>query len=376
MRFRHPRVRAAASLLALAVPLAGCGERGGGYPYVLGLAAPLERPFGENSRLGAELAVREINAAGGIRGRPLELRAVDDRAEELVAITAADSLYDDERVLAVVGHATSGAYAAASVVYQRGLPAVGTSATSTEIGALGEWIFRVASSDSANAASLARAAAGMGGSAAILYANDDYGQSLARAFEQGLEATGVPLVARYPYLEDMGDFRPFLRAARQRGAEIVLIAGLEVGAATLIGQAHEAGWRPRFMGGDGLEPLVEMGERYDGTVVGVLYHPGMSPEASRFADAFRAAYAREPDSSSATSYDAVRLIARALEEGHASRRAIRDYLAGVGRPGGSPPFDGAAGPVRFDENGDPLEKPVALVRIEGGRFVLAAGGGS
>lgn len=364
----------AASALALALALAACGRGSADEPYVLGLAAPLERPFGENSRLGAELAVREINEAGGVGGRRLELRPVDDRAEEGVAITVADSLYADDAVLAVVGHASSGPLAAASPIYERGLPAVGTSATATEIAGLGEWIFRVASSDSANAASLATAAARLGERVAILYANDEYGRSLGRAFELALAGSGASLVGSYPYLEEMEDFGPYVRVLQARGAEVVLIAGLEVGAATLIEQAHAAGWRPRFIGGDGLETLVEMGPRYDGTLVGVLYHPEMSPEAGRFARDFRAAFRREPDSSAATSYDAVRLIARALGEGRTTRRAIRAYLAEVGRAGGSPAFEGVTGAVRFDENGDPMDKPVALVRIQGGRFVLVAGG--
>jgi branched-chain amino acid transport system substrate-binding protein len=361
---------AAAALLLVAVP--ACRGDAAERTFVLGLAAPLERPFGEASRMGAELAVREINGRGGVRGRLLELRPFDDRSDGGTAIAVADVLYRDAEVLAVVGHASSGPMAAASTVYNRGLPAVGTSATSTEIGALGEWIFRIASSDSANAAALAVAVSRMGRRAAILYANDDYGRSLANVFEQALRATETPLVGRYPYLEEMEDFTPYVRVLQARGADVVLVAGLEIGAATLIEQAHRSGWQPRFVGGDGLEPLVEMGDRFDGTLLGVLFHPGMSARAQDFAESYRAAYRREPDSSAATSYDAVYLIARALGAGRTSRGAIRDYLASVGRPGGTEALDGVAGPVRFDENGDPMEKPVALVRIQGGEFVLAA----
>jgi branched-chain amino acid transport system substrate-binding protein len=366
------RPLASASAALLLAGLAACGPDARERTFVLGLAAPLERPFGEASSMGAKLAVREINGRGGVRGRLLELREVDDRSDEGTAIAVADSLYRDVEVLAVVGHASSGPMAAASTVYNRGLPAVGTSATSTEIGALGEWIFRIASSDSANAAALAVAVSRMGRRAAILYANDDYGRSLANVFEQALRATETPLVGRYPYLEEMEDFTPYVRVLQARGADVVLVAGLEIGAATLIEQAHRSGWRPRFVGGDGLEPLVEMGESFDGTLLGVLFHPAMSTLAQGFAERFRAAFGREPDSSAATSYDAVYLIARALEAGRTSRQAIRDYLATVGRPGGTPALEGVAGPVRFDENGDPMEKPVALVRIQDGAFVLAA----
>lgn len=363
----HPYLRPTA--LAL-LALAGCTPADEDGTYVLGLAAPLERSFGQNSRDGAALAVREINDAGGIHGRHLELRPLDDKAEESTAITVAQTLFDDDAVLAVVGHATSGPLAAAAGVYQQGLPAVGTSATSTEIAEAGEWVFRIASNDSANAASLAAQAAGMGRRAAILYSNDDYGRSLAQVFERSLSGTGVALVGRFPYMEEMKDFTPYVGVLRERGAEVVMLAGLEVGAATLIQQAHQAGWYPRFIGGDGLEPLVDMGARYDGTLVGVLYHPDMSPAARKFAEAFRAAYRREPDSSAATSYDAVQLLARALREGHTSRAAIRAYLETVGRTGGSPALEGVSGPVAFDANGDPVGKPVALVRIESGRFRL------
>ena len=64
------------------------------------------------------------------------------------------------------------------------------------------------------------------------------------------------------------------------------------------------------------------------------------------------------------------LLARAMRAGALSREAIRDYLAGVGRPGGSEPFQGVTGPLRFDENGDPVGKPFTVVVIRGGRFVL------
>jgi branched-chain amino acid transport system substrate-binding protein len=365
MRSTHIRLPLAALLLSLAA----CNGGGGG-TYTIGLAAPLQRSFGENSRLAAEMAIKEINEAGGVNGHLLALKPLDDKAEESEAITVAQRMYDDASVLAVVGHANSGPMMAASEVYERGLPAVGTSATSTEISRLGEWVFRTGSSDSANAAALATSAAGLGRRVAILYSNDDYGISLADVFGRALAGTGATLVGRYPYLEEMKDFRPYIRLLKQRGAEVVLVAGLEVGAATLIEQSHELEWTPRFIGGDGLEPLAELGARYNGTLVGVLYHPEMSPAARRFAASFREAYKREPDSSAATSYDAVQLIAGALREGNTTRASIRRYLELVGRSGGAPPLAGVSGPVAFDENGDPVGKPVALVRIENGRFLL------
>lgn len=344
---------------------------------VLGLAAPIgDGSYGDNSLRGAELAIREINGGGGVGGRTLRLEAVSDSGRDSVAIAVAARLARDPEVLAVVGHASSGPMIAAAQEYESaGLPAVATSATSTRISRAGDFIFRVAGSDSANAAELARTARSLGARVSILYSNEDYGQSLAIVFRSSLAETGARLVGSDPYLEEMpaADFEPYLRRLAGVGTQVMLVAGYEVGAAKLIPRARALMPGVRIMGGDGLEPLVGMGPEFDGTYVGMLFHPDVSDRAKRFAAAYRAAYQREPDSSAATAYDAVHLIARAIGDGHTSRGAIRDYLAGVGREGGSPVFEGATGPVRFDENGDPVAKPFTVVMIRGGRFVLPDG---
>ncbi|HEX2191261.1 MAG TPA: ABC transporter substrate-binding protein [Longimicrobiaceae bacterium] len=363
-----------AALLVCAFLAAACGRGPGGDPLVLGLAAPLGESFGENSRLAAELAVREINDAGGIEGRRLELRPADDRSDPAEGIRVAQAFLEDPEVLAVVGHATSDPMIAGSTVYAQGLPVVGTSATSTEVARLGPWVFRVASSDSANAVELADAARALGRRVGILYSNDRYGRSLARVFDAALTRSGVPVVGFDPYQEEMEDFRPYLRRLRERGAEVVLVAGLETGASRAIAQAREVGLQARFIGGDGLEPLAGMGPEYEGTLVGTLFHPDAGERSRRFAEAFRRAFGREPDSSAATSYDAVYLIAGALRAGSRDRAAIRAYLEGVGRPGGAPAFEGVTGRVAFDENGDPVDKDFPVTEVSGGKLVLVRAG--
>ena len=363
---------APARALLLGLLLAACG--GSREPLVLGLAAPLgDSSFGDNSLRGASLAVAEINRDGGIKGRTLRLEAVSDSGKDSTAIAVAARLTGNADVLAVVGHASSTPMLAAAPEYEAaGLPAIGTSATSTRISRAGDYIFRIASSDSANAAELARTARTLGARVAILYSNEDYGQSLETVFRSSLAATGARLVASDPYLEEMppSEFEPYLRRLATRGADVILVAGYEVGAASLIPRAKQLMPGVQIMGGDGLEPLVSMGDQFEGTYVGMLFHPDVSKQARDFADTYRSTYQREPDSSAATAYDAVYLLARAMRAGALSREAIRDYLAGVGRPGGSEPFQGVTGPLRFDENGDPVGKPFTVVVIRGGRFVL------
>lgn len=376
------RLAAALGLLAVAACARGGAGGGGGDPLVLGLAVPLTdvegKPdvYGVRSRMGAELAVEELNARNAFGGRPLVLRLVNDRGDPRTAIAVADSLVQDGSVLAVVGHVYSGATIQAAGRYAGRLPAVATSATSPEISRLGDWIFRVASSDSANAVALARAAQGMGRRIAILYSNDDYGQGLARNFAAALRAAGGQVAEMDPFLDDMDDFRPYLLRMKGRGVDLVFVAGLQDPAARAIRQAREVGLAARFVGGDGIEGLAAMGAGFDGTAVGVLFHPQMSDSSRAFVERYRARYREDPDSQAALAYDAVRLLARALEAGHRDPRAIRDWLAGVGRDGrgGSPAFEGVAGTVKFDEHGDPVDKRFTMGLIQGGAIRLPEGG--
>jgi branched-chain amino acid transport system substrate-binding protein len=369
------RACTAAALLLLLPLLGGCG-RGGGDDLVLGLAIPLttvdgeEDSYGTGSKRGAEMAVDEINRSG-VLGRTLRLRVVNDKGDLEVAPAVADSLVEDDEVLAVVGHVYSGTSIKAAPRYEGRLAAVATTATNPDVARQGSWIFRVGSSDSLNAVELAGSARERGRRIAVLYANDDYGRGLALPFAAALRASGGEAVTFDPFLDATPDFRPYLRRMQQRGVDLVFLAGLQDPGARAIGQAREMGLEMRFAGGDGLEGLVLMGGDYEGTGVGLLFHADASDSARAFAQRFREKYGAEPDNPAALAYDAVRLLARALAAGHRDRASIRDYLAGVGRPGGSPPFEGVAGPVQFDENGDPVNKPFHLGIIQNGAFVLS-----
>lgn len=363
----RPVSRAASAILLWTAAACGSSDE----PIVVGVAGPVEAAYGASMQLGAELARDEINARGGVRGRSLELRVRDDRANPQTAIGIADEFVSDPDVLAVVGHVNSSTTLAAAAVYDGSLAAVATSATSPEISKLGPWIFRVATSDSANAVELARLAKRLNEPTAVLYANDDYGRGLATSFRSALEAEGGTLLHSDPYLESTEDFRPYLERLRRAGAGLIFIAGLEEGAARIIQQAREIGLDARFLGGDGLEGLTAMGDTYDGSLVGLLYHPDASGAARRFAERFRQSTGRDPDSFAALGYDATMLIAEAIGSAGTDREAVRRYLAAVG--GGEPAFAGATGTIRFDGNGDPVGKGFAVGAISGGQILLNAG---
>lgn len=176
-----------------------------------------------------------------------------------------------------------------------------------------------------------------------------------------------------PYLEDTPDFAPYLERLRRRDAGVVFVAGNDGGAARLIAQARRMGIDVPFVGGDGIEALTGRGPTYGGTLVGMLFHHDASERARDFTRDFRAAFQRDPDSVAALTYDAVHLLARGVEEGHTSRRALRRWLQSVGAPGGAPAFDGAGGRVAFDDHGDPRDKQFFVGSIQNGGIQLSRG---
>lgn len=361
--------RLVAAALA-AVALSSC--TGSDEPIHFAVMGPAATDSQVDAEMGAELARREINAAGGIGGRRLEFLPKDDGGDPTQALRVAEELLQDPRVVAVVGPVNSGTTIAASQVFNEGLVALSTNASNPDVARAGPWVFRISASDSANALVLARHALETGSRVAVVYTNEDYGRGLAESFVSAYRAGRGEVLETDPVLRDTKDFAPYLRRMQARGVELVFVAGGSGMAERIIRQSVAMGYRPRFMGGDGLEGLVSAGPEFDGVQVGLPFHPESSPAARRFREAFRAVYGREPDSYPASGYDAVRLLARAVEAVGTDREKVREYLEGVGRPGGSPPFDGVTGVVRFDANGDPAQKPFQVAVIQRGGFALAS----
>jgi branched-chain amino acid transport system substrate-binding protein len=365
---------AAVAVVAIMVSTSTCG-RGGGQRDVVrfGFAAPLEQYVGAETLRGVQLAQERVNADGGIRGRTLELVAVTDSANPERAVRIAEGFYTDESVVAVIGHVNSGTTLAAATIYNRGLAAVSPTATSPEISGAGPWIFRVCSSDVDNSARLARfALRELGSRAAILYANEPYGRGLREGFALTLAEGGGTLLEEYPYIEGQTtDFEPYLLRIQEARPDFIFIAGLDVSAGPIIRQARDLGITAPFLGGDGILGLAGQDPVFDGTYVGLLYHPDAPGTTGQmFVEAYRRAHADEPDHFPALGYDAVLLTARAVSEVGFDRERIRDYLEQVG--GRREVFPGVSGLIAFDENGDPLEKSFAIGRIAGDRIELVS----
>lgn len=370
-----PRSRAL-RFLSLLLLLAACG---GEAPIRVGLAGPLREPRGTAMRVAAELAVAEINAAGGVRGRPLELVALDDSGTAQGAVAVARRLAGDPAVVAVVGHLTSGATLAAAPIYGGAQPVtvVSPSASSPLLTQAGPWVFRLCPTDALHGARLASWTRGRLGAnrAAILYFNDDYGRGVRDVFADAFARAGGTIVTADPYLDDLPSFRPYLeRLQRRGGADVLLIAGTRPGGTRILATRDSLGLSLPIVGGDGLAGIEGDGAAAEGIYITTAYLPDEEGAANAaFVAAYReASGGRAPDHRAAGAYDAVQLIALSVGAVGTDRTRVRDYLAGVGTT--QPAYDGVTGRVVFDEHGDVPAKSIVVGVVRGG--VLRAAGGS
>ena len=359
-------MRKLVALFGLALA-AGCSK--GGASYSVGAAGPWKEGYGVMTRRGIDLAVDEINRAGGINGIPLKIVARDDEANGSRATAIAQEFVGNPDVIAVVGHVNSGAMLAAARIYDGALSAVATTASSPDLSGVSKWTFRVISSDSLNGVILARFASRFGGNAAdlkqaaVLYENDSYGRGLADAFRRAFRGT---IISFDPIAEDVNP-EPFISYLKMKQPGIVFVAGREGSALKILREAKRQGFESVFMGGDGWQGVVADTAASNGAYVGTSFNSeDPSPEVQRFVHAFQSRYQTKPDAFAALAYDATKLIADAISKKGANRKDVRDYLKSLSATN---PFEGVTGPVYFNDSGDPIGMGFHVAQVVSGTLV-------
>ncbi|HEX9564271.1 MAG TPA: branched-chain amino acid ABC transporter substrate-binding protein [Gemmatimonadaceae bacterium] len=359
--------------LFVAAVLSALACSSGSEPLYIGAAGPWNEAFGRMNQQGIALALEEINARGGIAGRPLRLIERDDAGDGSRAAAIASEFVANRSVLGVVGHITSGAMMAAARIYDQGLPAVATTASSPDLSGISQWTFRVIASDSANGLTMARFATARGfRRAAVLFENNSYGRGLAEAFRRGYagEVVGFDPIPS----DGKASVEPHISWLRTRAPDLVFVAGTDVSGRAVLREARRQGVAVAFMGGDGWTPVAADTALAEGAFVGAPFSardPGDA--AQRFVRAYVTRYREEPDGNAALAYDATMVLARAIEHGGASRARIREWLASLA---GNQPHAGVTGPISFHPSGDVIGRGVVMTRIRNGSLTIETGAGS
>lgn len=373
---RLPRIAPSILTGAMAALAGACGGADSG-PVRIGVTGSFSDPIGIPMQLAAELAADEINAAGGIGGRRLELVIRDDYADPDSAVFIANDLYASD-VSAVIGHLFSGMSLAAAPVYNGGsnpVVAISPSSSSPELSTAGDYTFRICPSDLAHGAVLAqwvsrRLHLSRG---AVLYLNDQYGRGIRQTFVREFTRLGGQLESIDPYLGATPEVGPYLdRLARSHAAEFLVVAGNRGEAEEIIRQARRRGLAMPVVGGDGLEGIHEAGALAEGVYLSSAYFPNLPTEANRrFVEAYRRKYpgAGIPNQPAAATYDAVHLLRGVLERAGTDRAAVRRALAKVGSA--MPPFEGVTGTVAFDASGDVPNQNVYIGLVRQGHVIVA-----
>jgi len=347
-------------------------------PITGGLAS-----YGQDSRNGTLLAQMQINANGGLLdGRELELVNVDTQTQAQVGVDAAQRLVNIENVSAIVGAMSSGITVpiVESVTAPNQVVQISQSATTPVLTDIEDdgYFFRTVPSDALQGVVVGDLAADQGhDSIAVMYVNNDYGQGLNDAIVAQFEKRGGEVTASIAFEPNKVSYRSELsNAASENPDALVLIAYTDDGGITIIRQALENAYFDEFIFSDGLK-APEIAEGIEGFLEGMYGTAPTSLPGGQGPELFREMYNEEygelpPKPYIDTAYDATFVLALAIEkagstEGPAIRDAINEVLDPDGETvninewakakeliaaGETINYEGASGPVYFDDVGD------------------------
>lgn len=323
---------------------------------------------------GLQLALDEVNGAGGPLGRPLVVLREDDHESVDRGRVVAQRLAQNHDVVAVVGHLQSYVSLPAAAIYDlSGLVHVAPTATDPRLTQQGyRRLFRITFTDRETGAQMADVAASRGyRRLAIYYIRNAYGRSLANAFEEQAIERRLVVADRQSYDPDTTTgnrtLSDILTAWQDLALDAVFVAGEPRQAATMIEAARARGIGAVMLGGDALgtvDFIDRGGAAVEGTIIATAFHPhDQREEVQRFAAGFRQQYGLEPDASAALGYDAVHLIAHGIET---ARSVEPDRVADALRA--TRDWRGVTGRVTFTDAGELLDRSLGTVVVRNGGF--------
>jgi branched-chain amino acid transport system substrate-binding protein len=360
------------TLTALAATLLVLAAQPAGAEIVIGAAAPFSGPnaaLGEQLRRGAQMAVDDLNATGGIRGERLALKFADDGCEPRKAVEVATGFVSD-KVRAVIGHYCSGASIPASKVYEKaGIVMISPASTNPKFTDEGGWnVIRLVPRDDAQAGIAAGLVLEKFAGRKIAVINDDSPafSGLAQRFRQGLAARGVTPALSESFKAGTKDFKALAGRVAAAGAGVVYLTGSYVEGGLIARALRAEGSGAQIVSGDALlteDYLNQAKDAAEGTLMSFTFDPRNFPSARAVVERMRA---EEQNAEGFTlyAYAAVQAVAAAAEgTGSLESARLAEWLRAGNR------FDTVVGPVAFDLKGDLKEPKVAWFRWIGGRSV-------
>jgi len=345
---------------------------------VIGVAAPWEWLADKALyRQGIDMAVEEINSKGGVFKREFCLVYRDDGASVDQGRMIAQDFAENLDMVAVIGHFNSHVSIPVSIMYQYyGLLMLSPASTAPELTASKGYnlIFRNIPTDKDMAAGLAEFCERKEFKRIMIYGvNNKWGISLAKAFEYRATELGINIVDyrtfdftsdTYYFDNDIAQWRDFFQF------DAIFLACSINKATEFITETKKSGLDQPIIGGDGLDsPMLweRAGKYAEGTIVGTYFHPDIPNKTTRdFVQRFHKKYGTLPDTWAAQGYDAVKLIAAAMEKaGSTVPPKVADALRAL------KDWKGVTGIHNFNQYGDVINKSIVIKKVEDNQFVYA-----
>jgi branched-chain amino acid transport system substrate-binding protein len=325
--------------------------------------------YGEAITNGLKLANKEINAEGKVK---IELLTEDSAGKQEQALSAAQKLMNSENVSVIIGPTLSTEMKVVGPEADlNGVPIIGTSTTADGIPQIGDYVFRNSIPETvAIPASVKKAVEAFDvKKVAILYGNDDvFTKSGYDTMKKVAEDMGLEILTTETFQKGQADYNAQLTKIKGTNPDLILCSALYNEGAVIMNQARKMGITVPFVGGNGFnspEVIKIAGDSANGLIVATPWFGGKQDEKVQgFVEKYKAEYGKEPDQFAAQAYDALYILADAIERaGSDDRDAIRDALAETKG------FEGILGEMSFDEEGDIVMEPTVLT-IKDGSFQL------
>ncbi|SCB35437.1 ABC transporter substrate-binding protein [Rhizobium multihospitium] len=363
--------------LAVAVPGFSISARADGDPIKLGIVAPMSGPnarYGAFSMHGAELAVKEINEAGGVDGHKIELYNADSQGTPVEGVSATRRLIDEDEVGFIIGDVSSSVTLAMQpVVEDAGVLLLNAASSNPKItygaGVGGyKWTFRNYPTDENRALIVAKYAAEQRGFTkfAVLSVDTDYGRSAIEFTKKYLPEFKGEILSEDYYKEGEVDFRSVLSKIRDNGAQAIIMYGLADTTPIVARQMVELGLAGKVtLIGNGefntAKTIESAPTALEGAVEAAAWLPAWdSPESKAFVEKFTTTYKEVPNNHAYVHWDTVHLLAEAIHEaGSIDQEKVRDALSKI-------KYKSPVGEVTFDDHNQ-ARLPMILLQIENGK---------
>jgi branched-chain amino acid transport system substrate-binding protein len=324
--------------------------------------------FGISTKNGIDMAVDEINKAGGVLGKKVRVIVEDDQGKPEEAQTVVTKLITKDQVAAVLGEvASSRTMAAAPVAQQNGIPLISPSSTNPKVTQTGDYIFRVCFIDPFQGFVMAKFATNtlkVKNVAILRDIKNDYSVGLADVFVENFKKMGGNIVADESYSEGDTDFSAQLTSIKSKNPQAVFMPGYYTEVGLVVRQARKLGLMVPFLGGDGWDSpkLIEIGgEAMNGSYYSNHFSVSdPNPTIQKFVSDYKARYNTTPDALTGLGYDAASILFDAIKRaGSTDGAKVRDAIASTKE------FSGVTGKITLDKDRNAV-KPAVVLQVKDG----------